>query len=150
MQNKIKRITLNKKSRHYDNYICHEMDFNTFDVMHLQKTLKKPLRHKEFYYHFKFTISDFFKYKSFGKRNKEFLNLKILIKRTYEDLKNLYKTIIVNLFSSKVIKYEYDLVGIVNTELYADSLYSFNIDHFMEYQIFLEMEDIFIIDYETK
>ena len=42
METKIKRITLNKKSKYYEEYIQWEMEFDTFEVSHIQLGSVKP------------------------------------------------------------------------------------------------------------
>ena len=42
MKTKIKKITLNKKSKYYEDYIQYEMEFDTFEISHIQLGYVKP------------------------------------------------------------------------------------------------------------
>ena len=50
MQTKIKSITLNKKSKYYDEYTEWELEFDTFAISHIQLGYIKPSGYNKYYY----------------------------------------------------------------------------------------------------
>ena len=147
METKIKKITLNKKSEYYEDYIQWEMEFDTFEVSHIQLGRVKPAGYKPYYHSFTFHIKDFFDNKTYGNRkNPTFLSLKSLFKGFKNDFSGLWKGIKYNTFKSPIKRYCYEFVGIINGEYYKNQLHTMNMDSIEEYSS--EMQGLFL--YEMK
>ena len=146
METKIKKITLNKKSKYYEDYIQYEMEFDTFEVSHIQLGFVKPSGYKRYHHSFIFHIKDFFDRKYYGdKRNSSFLNFKDLFKGLKRDFSGLWKGIKFNTFKSPTKRYYYEFVGIINGEYYKNQLYTMSMDDIEEYSS--EMQGLFIYEY---
>ena len=148
MQTKIKKITLNKKSKFYENYIQYEMEFDTFEISHIQLGYVKPSGYERYYHSFMFHIKDFFDKYYGDHKNSSFLNFKHLFKGFKRDFSGLWKGIKYNTFKSPTKRYYYEFVGIINGELYKNQLHTMSMDTIEVHSA--EMEDLFLYKMEDK
>ena len=146
MKTKIKKITLNKKSKYYEDYIQYEMEFDTFEISHIQLGYVKPSGYEKQFHNFTFHIKDFFDKYYGGKRNSSFLNFKDLFRGLKNDFSGLWKGIRFNTFKSPTKRYYHEFVGIINGEYYENQLYTMSMDEIEEYSI--EMQGLFLYEME--
>ena len=149
MKTKIKKITLNKKSKYYEDYIQWEMEFDTFKVSHIQLGRVKPAGYERFSHYFTFHIKDFFDNKTYGDRkNPTFLSFKSLFKGFKNDFSELWKGIKYNTFKSPTKRYYYEFVGIINGEYYKNQLYTMDMDKIENDSC--EMQGLFLYEMEGE
>ena len=153
MKTKIKSITLNTESEHYEDYSEHNATFHKFIISHCQLSTKQPSGYEKYYHNITYHIKDFFKYKCYGNKNSAFFDIKRLIKGLKYDIQSVWNQIRHNIFTSKIDRYNYELVGVVyglydkQPEHDKGVFWTYPLNH-LEMESY-EMDDLFIIELES-
>ena len=157
MQTKIKSITLNTESEHYEEYSEYNATFDKFIISHCQLSTKQPSGYVKYYHNITYHIKDFFEYRyvwnNGSRKNDAFLDIKRLIKGLKHDIQSVWNQIRHNIFTSKIDRYHYELVGVVyglydkQPETDKGILWTMLMTD-LESESY-EMDDLFIIELES-